>query len=313
MRDGAEVYRKLVAPSRVAHERLAAQEAILSLFMTRPRELRYGDYYLRRSSERRSGDARFGLLTGRLQLRWMPTGETNELVYAVLHVGAADVCCAVTPAHSGQRDIVDAVWQNWSGQSIARLLRAIERGFGPAEYTMRDLLIEERHRVLGEVYGDLLRGVGEEYARLYDNHRHTMHVLRDAGLPIPEPLKKAAEAVLGGRFEAEIARQRRSRDPARYRRAIKMAEDARERGLSASTRCRRARRRCCGSFCRRPPSAHPSLRRWRPSSASVRRPSRWRRRASRARSATATTRSIRRAPAAARPAAPPPRRARGCP
>ncbi|HWE28304.1 MAG TPA: hypothetical protein VHB97_09900, partial [Polyangia bacterium] len=37
---------------------------------------------------------------------------------------------------------------------------------------------------------------------------------------------------LGARFEAEIARQRRSRDPARYRRAIKMAEDARERGLS---------------------------------------------------------------------------------
>jgi hypothetical protein len=77
-----------------------------------------------------------------------------------------------------------------------------------------------------------LKGIGEEYARLYDNHRHTMHLLRDAGLPIPEPLKQAAESVLGARFEAEIARQRRSRDPARYRRAIKMAEDARERGLS---------------------------------------------------------------------------------
>jgi hypothetical protein len=86
--------------------------------------------------------------------------------------------------------------------------------------------------VLREVYGDLLKGVGEEYARLYDNHRHTMHVLRDAGLPIPEPLKQAAESVLGGRFEAEIARQRRSRDPARYRRAMRMAEDARERGLT---------------------------------------------------------------------------------
>src|SRR5262249_27051332 len=41
-----------------------------------------------------------------------------------------------------------------------------------------------------------------------------------------------AESVLGARFEAEIARQRRSRDPARYRRAIRMAEDARERGLT---------------------------------------------------------------------------------
>jgi alpha-amylase/alpha-mannosidase (GH57 family) len=230
--DGAEVYRRLVVPSRVAHERLAAQEAILSLFVPRPRELRYGDYRIKRFGERRAGDARFGLVTGRINLRWLPTGETNELAYAVLHVGAADVCCAVAPAATTQRDAADAVWHEWPRQSIARLVRTIERGFGPAEYTMRNLLLEERHRVLREVYGDLLKGVGEEYARLYDNHRHTMHLLRDAGLPIPEPLKQAAESVLGARFEAEIARQRRSRDPARYRRAIKMAEDARERGLS---------------------------------------------------------------------------------
>ncbi|MDB4970394.1 MAG: glycosyl hydrolase, family 57 [Myxococcales bacterium] len=230
--NGAEVYRRLVIPTRVAHERLAAQEAILSLFVPRARELRYGDYQLERFAERRAGDARFGLNTGRIQLRWVPTGETHELSYAVLHVGAADVCCAVAPATAAHREITEAIWQLWPGQSIAGLLRAIERGFGPAEYTMRDLLLEERHRVLREVYGDLLKGVAEEYARLYDNHRHTMHVLRDAGLPIPEPLKQAAESVLGNRFETEIARQRRSRDPARYRRAVRMADDARERGLT---------------------------------------------------------------------------------
>jgi hypothetical protein len=230
--DGAEVYRRLVVPSRVTHERLAAQEAILSLFIQRPRELEYGHYQVKRFSERRAGDARFGLITGRINLRWLPTGEANELSYAVLHVGAADVCCAVAPTATTVRDVPDNIWREWPRQSIARLLRAIERGFGAAEFTVKDLLLEERHRVLREVYGDLLKGVGEEYARLYDNHRHTMHVLRDAGLPIPEPLKLAAESVLGARFEAEIARQRGSRDPARYRRAIKMAEDARERGLT---------------------------------------------------------------------------------
>ncbi|MCU1281943.1 MAG: glycosyl hydrolase, family 57, partial [bacterium] len=230
--DGAEVYRRLVAPSRVAHERLAAQEAILSLFVPRARELRYGDYAIKRFGERRAGDARFGLVTGRIHLDWLPTGESHELAYAVLHVGAADVCCAVAPATGGHREIFDAIWHEWPRQSIARLVRVIERGLGPAEYTMLDLLLEERHRVLREVYGDLLKGVGDEYARLYDNHRHTMHLLRDAGLPIPEPLKQAAESVLGARFEAEIARQRRSRDPSRYRRAIRMAEDARERGLT---------------------------------------------------------------------------------
>jgi hypothetical protein len=231
---GADVYRKLVTPSRVSHERLAAQEAVLSMFVTRQRVVRFGDYEIRRSGERRAGDGRFALITGRMSLVWMPTGEINELSFAVLHVGAADVCCAVKRFTSAQahREATDAVWAEWPRQSIARLLRTIERGFGAAEYTVRDLLFEERERVLRQVYGDLLQGVGAEYARLYDNHRHTMHVLRDAGLPIPEPLRLAAETVLGARFESEIARQRRSRDPARYRRALDMAEDARKRGLT---------------------------------------------------------------------------------
>jgi alpha-amylase/alpha-mannosidase (GH57 family) len=234
---GAEAYRKLVAPSRVGHERLAAQEAILSLFVARPRQLDVGDWHVRRHGEKRGGDARFGLITGRMSIEWRPTSDVHELAFAVLHVGAADVCCAVRPypgaggAHV-HRETLEAVWREWPGQNIARLLRAIEKGFGAAEYTVRDLLLEERERVLRHVYGELLAGVGAEYARLYDNHRHTMHILRDAGLPIPEPLRQAAEMVLGARFEAEIARQRRSRDPARYRRALEMAEDARKRGLT---------------------------------------------------------------------------------
>src|SRR5260370_41326702 len=100
MGDGAEVYRKLVVRSRVSHERLAAQEAILSLFVHRPRELRVGDYYVRRIGERHAGDARFALTTGRLSSRWIPTGEAKELLYPVLHVGAPDVCCAVKPLGS---------------------------------------------------------------------------------------------------------------------------------------------------------------------------------------------------------------------
>ncbi|HEY7955261.1 MAG TPA: DUF3536 domain-containing protein [Polyangia bacterium] len=231
--DGAAVYRALVVPSRVGAPRLAAEEAILSLFVPRGREVRFGDWLVRRSGERRSGDARYALITGRLACQWRPAEELHELSYAVLHVGAADVCCAVCPFPGPQahRERVEAVWREWPHQSIARLVRAIEQSFGPAEYTVRDLLFEERERVLRQVYGELLAGVGAEYARLYDNHRHTMHLLRDAGLPIPEPLRLAAEAVLGARFETEITRQRRSRDPARYRRALEMAEDARRRGL----------------------------------------------------------------------------------
>jgi hypothetical protein len=221
----------------VGHERLASQEAILSLFVTRPRALDFGDWHVRRYGERRGGDARFGLITGRMTIEWRPTADVHELAFAVLHVGAADVCCAVRPyagagGTHGHKEAVEAVWREWPRQNIARLLRAIEKGFGAAEYTVRDLLMEERERALRQVYGDLLAGVGDEYARLYDNHRHTMHVLRDAGLPIPEPLRQAAEMVLGARFEAEIARQRRSRDPARYRRALGMADDARKRGLT---------------------------------------------------------------------------------
>src|SRR5258706_3103842 len=112
--DGAQVYQRLVAPSRVSHERLCAQEAIVSLFTARPREVRLGDYRVQRAGERRAGDARFGLSTGRITCQWLPTGALNELSYAVLHVGAADVCCAVQPLRpAAHRDAVEAAWREW--------------------------------------------------------------------------------------------------------------------------------------------------------------------------------------------------------
>jgi alpha-amylase/alpha-mannosidase (GH57 family) len=230
---GAEVYRKAVAGSRVVPERVVAQEAILALFLSRPREVRLGLYQIKRAGERRQGDARFALCTGHMTLTWQPTGECNTLSYSVLHAGAADVCCAVAPFSAAHhREAVERIWAEWPNQSIARILRAVETHLAPAEYTLRDLLLGERELVLQRLYGELLAGVGAEYARLYDNHRHTLYVLGEAGLPIPEPLRQAAEVVLGARFETEIKRQKRSRDPARYRRAIEMAEDARKRGLN---------------------------------------------------------------------------------
>ena len=95
----------------------------------------------------------------------------------MLHVGAADVCCAVQPfpGQQAHRDALDAVWREFPRGNLARLMRALEQGFGPAEHTVRDMIFEEREQVLRQVYGELLAGVGTEYTRLYDNHRHTTH------------------------------------------------------------------------------------------------------------------------------------------
>ena len=230
---GAEVYRELIAPSRVTARQLAAQEAMLASFGERPQSARLGEWEIVRASDRQGGDARFGLSTARVTTRWLPTDESATFQCAVVRLSEAEVCCAVAPfaGRAAEREAVQAAWRAFADHHLAQLLRAVERGFGPADFTLGGLLDEDRERVLAEVYRDLLSGVAAEFERLYEHHRHTLDLLRRAGLPLPAPLKHAAEAVLGARFEAEIARQKRSRDPARYKQALVLADDARARGL----------------------------------------------------------------------------------
>jgi len=98
--------------------------------------------------------------------------------------------------------------------------------FGPEEFGLEHVLPEGRERIAEIIFKNLVNRFTDEYAMLYRENRRRIEMLQRAGFNLPQELRAAAEFTFGKRFEEEIRRQHRSRDPLAYRKAVQIAQEA---------------------------------------------------------------------------------------
>lgn len=185
--DGVAVYERLVRPAVADLRRLAAHTAILQVFEDVPEEAAVYGYPMRRTATRRVSSGTRTLLTGRLQAtdRWTEDAETFS--YAVLHVGGIDVHACLGPAwdDAALEGVTTALAAALEGGTVADVIRLMDRTFGDACYTLRDLFVEERRRVLTALSATAFEALDASLQRLYREHRPLMEVGRRAGMPVP--------------------------------------------------------------------------------------------------------------------------------
>jgi hypothetical protein len=143
-------------------------------------------------------------------LESLTTREQADLLYCVLHFGAADFRCGVTPfrGEALHREIEAALFAKLEQVSFASVLREIDRYFPGRDYTLRDLFLDERRRVARALLEGTLRRYEEHYREIYDDNLRLMEFLREIDSPIPGPLRVAADVTLTGRV-LEITRRAR--------------------------------------------------------------------------------------------------------
>ncbi|HET7825493.1 MAG TPA: DUF3536 domain-containing protein, partial [Anaeromyxobacter sp.] len=95
--DGKRVYEVLVKPSVATLESLGAHLAISSAVRDPPAEGTIFCYRYRLDGRRAAQSGPATLTLGRMALRSLTTREEADLLYVVLHFGAADFRCGVTP------------------------------------------------------------------------------------------------------------------------------------------------------------------------------------------------------------------------
>jgi alpha-amylase/alpha-mannosidase (GH57 family) len=196
--DGAGVYDRLVRPEVVDARRVTAHAAMLSLFTEVGDDAEVYAYRVARRGLRRLARGPHTLATGRAEVTEAATGAATELSYAVLHLGGSDVHCAVAAGWDAARhgDEAAALAAAFEGGTIAEVVRRMDAAFGRDGFTLRDLFLEERRRVLARLSEDTLRHLEASYRRLYQESRGLMEALRRAEVPVPREFRVAAEFVV---------------------------------------------------------------------------------------------------------------------
>jgi alpha-amylase/alpha-mannosidase (GH57 family) len=238
-RDGAQVYRRLIRPTVVNLPRVVAHYAITGFREEYPADARIYAYRVERLDEARESADGTSLRVARVRVGAEMTGETREMMYAMLHFGGHDFSCGIRAWED--QATYDAMKSDLlarcARQSVADLVRGLDEYFPGELLSLSHLFLEERRRVLADVIRATLEKHEETYRRIWEENRKLVHYLREVDAPIPEALALVARHVLEQQVTVELAAL--AELGAIPERVFTIVDEARELGLTLDLTSRR--------------------------------------------------------------------------
>jgi alpha-amylase/alpha-mannosidase (GH57 family) len=196
--DGGDVYRRLIRPAVVDVRRVVAHYAITGLVDEHPDSAPVYAYRVTRVDEGREGYAGTAVRLAHVRVSSEITGDVKDETYAVLHFGGHDFSCGVRAYEDrvSYDEMKTELLARYARYSMADMVRSLDRYFPGESYSLRDLFLEERRRVLARVTRAVIDKHEEAYRRIWEESRKLVHYLRRADAPIPEALAIVARHVL---------------------------------------------------------------------------------------------------------------------
>lgn len=194
IRDGGRVYSEKVKPNRVDFRRMTANYAICEVLEQGASCTVPAAFTLKGTDYATDTYGATALGVGRIHLTARTTGESNDYAFAVLKLTNHDVHCVVSETLVGEQfaAIRDELLGTFARHSLSEVVRALDRTFGETYYTAKDLLLDDRRRVLAGVSDSVLARLEESYRQLYQENRRLMEYLRELDVPLPQGFALAA-------------------------------------------------------------------------------------------------------------------------
>jgi hypothetical protein len=206
--NGAEVYHRFVNTAALDLESVGAHYAISSMFRSYPDSGHIFCFDVQRHSYDvlTSGRGRFAI--GRASLRSRITEETEDICFAVLHLGDQNLSAAVKRFNgseevSPQGSSSDA-WETFTTNArnairqanLPELIRGIDDYFDSTLYSLTSLFADEQHRILQSILTQTLSEVENSLMRIYEEHATLLDFLAEANVPAPPALALTASFAL---------------------------------------------------------------------------------------------------------------------
>ncbi len=203
---GDEVYRQLVLPSQVTLHQVIAYYAMSSLFGNYPTEDRIYSYRTHQWDYEKHQIGKLTLAVGHLQFTTDSTRETQQLVFAVLHMGGWDFHGTVQPftGRPHYTALKQVLFEHLQQGSAPRLVIAMNQYFGDRHYGIQDLFAEDRHRLLAMLSQETLMRLDQLYTQVYRDNYSLLMAYRQDGFEGPQEVLMAAQVALSHRAKQTI-------------------------------------------------------------------------------------------------------------
>ena len=251
MEDGANIYRRYVTGMRIGLEEVGAHYAISSMFRAYPPDGEIFCFDIHRDSEELFSSGRGRIALGRARVRSRVTEESENVCFAVLHLGDQNLSAAVKRCNCDDPGEL-AAFKAFSAQAGAAMRRAnlpevirlIDHFFGNTSYSLTSLFADEQHRIINAILNRTLSEMEESLRKIYEDHASLLHFLTESGIAAPPALALASSFTINASLRRALEADHF--EPAEINRLISRAEndqielDTHLLGFTAGQRMKRA-------------------------------------------------------------------------
>ncbi len=202
MGNGRDIYNKFVKPSIVTIKQVACLWAVSSIYEDFEKESNLYCYKIKKIAYKQIEKGQTTLIVGRIEIKSQITLEKQDLTFTLLQFSGGDFHCAIKEFVSNsefenmQKDISGA----FLNYPLTESIRKIDEYFGREYFTLKDVLIEERRKILQKVMQGELDKFKNIYRDLYAEGIASMRHLKTLNIPIPQEFKIAAQYTLSQDF-----------------------------------------------------------------------------------------------------------------
>jgi alpha-amylase/alpha-mannosidase (GH57 family) len=210
--DGAQVYRHYVTGMKIGLEQVGAHYAISSIFRSYPEDSQLFCFDVHRDSHEVFASGRGKVALGRAYIRSRITEETEEICFAVLHLGDQNLSAAVR-RYTANDEEEFAIFSSDVRAAIRRanlpeVIRLIDRFFGGTVYSLASLFADEQHSILRTILNQTMSEMEASLRTIYEDHASLLHYLTESGMAPPPALALAASFAINASLRRALEAER---------------------------------------------------------------------------------------------------------
>ena len=204
---GKDIYERWVKPSVVTTKQLTCLWAVSSLYEDIEDEEDVYCYKISRHSYKKVHCGSMTLITGHIQIKSKITLEVKDLIFALVQYAGGDFHCAIKEFSddTDYNKIKTNIIKTFLSTSLTETIRTMDEYFGKEYFTLKDIFIKERRKIIQILLRDKLDKFADYYKQIYKDGRGTIFHLQALGMNIPNEFKLAAEYTLSHKFNELVA------------------------------------------------------------------------------------------------------------
>ena len=230
---GKDIYERFVKPSVVTPKQVASLWAISSLYEDFDDEENVYCYKIKSYDYQKVQKGTSTFVVGHIEMQSRITLESVNQIFALVQFSGGDFHCAIKEFsdEGAYNTIKTDLIKTFMLNPLTEIIRALDENFGKEYFTLKDIFIEERRKILQIMLKGKLEKFAQTYKDMYDEGKGSIYHMQNLGLEIPDEFKISANYTLSRKFNDLVAHSGGFVDPATLQQAFDINYEAKKMGI----------------------------------------------------------------------------------